>query len=146
MTAQEMWTRFIALHPAAAPDGYEAWAYGDDPDHLAELTRSGMKQATSSAAALYALDGEEFPRPGEYSVILDAAGHAVCIIRTARVQILPFCAVDARHALMEGEGDRSLAWWREVHERFFRRELARHDLPFTDDIAVVCEEFEVVYR
>ncbi len=146
MTAQEMWAYFTARHPEAASCDYEAWAFGDDPDRLAELTRSGVKQATSSAAALYDLENEPLPQAGDYSVVLSAMGEALCIIRNTRVHTLPFHAVDARHAFLEGEGDCSLAWWREVHERFFRQALAPYALPFTKDIAVVCEEFEVVYR
>ncbi len=145
MTAQEMWACYTALHPDAPVD-YEAWAYGDAPDALAELTRSGRKTATSSAKALYALANEELPRAGDHSVLLDSHGEAVCVLRNTRVRVLPFREVDADHAHREGEGDCSLSYWRSVHEAFFRRALNEYGLPFTDSIAVVCEEFEVVYR
>ncbi len=145
MTTQEMWEQFVARHPAVAAD-YEAWAYGDAPDALAKLTLDGVKRATSSAAALYPLENEPLPQAGDYSILLDAAGNALCVLRNTRVRVLPFHEVDEHHAFLEGEGDRSLAWWRSVHERFFRQELAQHNLLFTDDIAVVCEEFEVVYQ
>ncbi len=146
MTAQEMWARYAALHPEHANKPYEAWAYGDAPDDLAALTLSGVKRATSSAHGLYALASEELPQTGEFSVLLNSRGEAVCILRNTRVQVLPFREVDERHAFLEGEGDRSLAWWRQVHEAFFRSALAAQGLPFTDDISVVCEEFEVVYQ
>lgn len=45
----------------------------------------------------------------------------------------------------EGEGDRSLACWRQVHEDFFRAELAEAGLEFSPEMPVACEEFEVVY-
>lgn len=146
MTAQEMWARYAALHPEHTNEPYEAWAYGDAPDALAALTLSGIKRATSSAHALYALAGEALPSVGEFSVLLNSQGDAVCILRNTRVQVLPFRAVDERHALLEGEGDRSLAFWRQIHETFFRSALAAQGLPFTDDTPVVCEEFEVVYQ
>lgn len=145
MTAQEMWARYTALHSQAALAEYEAWAYGDAPDTLASLTLSGVKTATASAYALYALDGEDIPKAGDHSIILDSQGNAVCVIRNVQVRVLPFHTVDEHHAFLEGEGDRSLAYWREVHEAFFQRELEQHGIPFTEDIAVVCEEFEVVY-
>lgn len=145
MTARDMWNAFIALHPEAACAGYEAWAYGDDPDTLARLTLARRKLATASLHMLYAMDGEPLPQAGEYSVILDSQGEAVCVIRTSCVSIRPFQEVDERHAFLEGEGDRSLAYWRAVHERFFRMELIEYDIGFTQDIAVVCEEFEVMY-
>ena len=145
MTAQEMWSRYIAAHPQATSAHYEAWAYGDAPDALASLTLAGTKTATASLHALYTIDGEPLPQAGEYSVVLNSQDDAVCIIRTTAVHVTPFCDVDERQAYLEGEGDRSLTYWRKVHEDFFRHELVQYALPFTEDIAVVCEEFEVVY-
>ena len=144
MTHQELWAAYKAVNPDAG-DEYGAWAYGDDPDTLAELTRKGIKTATASAGPLYELEGEPLPQAGEYSVILDSRDEAVCVIRTTRVYTTPFCEVTAEHARKEGEGDRSLAYWRQAHEAFFRTELAGAGLEFTPDMPVVCEEFEVVY-
>ena len=145
MTAHDMWQAYTMLHPEAAGLSCDAWTYGDAPDELAALTLSRVKKATASIHMLYAMEGEELPQPGEYSVVLNSRDEAVCIIRTTEVDVRPFREVDARHAFLEGEGDRSLPYWRKVHERFFREELAEVGLRFTEDIAVVCEEFEVVY-
>lgn len=144
MTHQELWARYRAENPAAG-DVYEAWAYGDDPDALAELTRAGIKTATASAGPLYDLEGEPLPRAGEYSVILDSGENAVAVIRTTRVYTVPFDQVSTEHAWKEGEGDRSLAYWRKVHEDFFQKELAEAGLEFSWSMPVVCEEFEVVF-
>ncbi len=144
MTHQELWAAYRAVSPDAG-DEYEAWAYGDDPDRLAELTRAGGKTATASAGVWYERGEEPLPRTGEYSVILDSREEAVCVIRTTRVFTVPFDQVTAEHAQKEGEGDRSLAHWRRVHEDFFRAELAEAGLEFSPDMPVVCEEFEVVY-
>ncbi len=144
MTHQELWAAYRAVSPDAG-DEYEAWAYGDDLDRLAELTRAGGKTATASAGVWYERGEEPLPRTGEYSVILDSREEAVCVIRTTRVFTVPFDQVTAEHAQKEGEGDRSLAHWRRVHEDFFRAELAEAGLEFSPDMPVVCEEFEVVY-
>lgn len=144
MTHQELWARYRAENPAAG-DVYEAWAYGDDPDTLAELTRAGVKTATASAGPLYELEGEPLPEAGEYSVILDSRDEAVCVVRTTRVYTVPFNQVSAEQARKEGEGDHSLAYWRRVHEDFFRAELAEAGLEFSPTMPVVCEEFEVVW-
>ncbi len=145
MTAQEMWARYAALHPEAASLPYEAWAYGEAADELADLTLRGVKTATASAHALYALEGEPLPLAGDMSVLLSSRGEALCILRNRAVTVVPFDQVSEEHAFREGEGDRSLAYWRQVHERFFRRCLEGTGIPFTNDVAVVCEEFEVVY-
>lgn len=144
MTHQEMWAAYKAVIPNAGED-YMAWVYGDDPDTLAELTRTGMKTATASSGPLYALEGEPLPEAGEYSVVLNSRDEAVCVIHTTRVYTMPFCEVTADHAYKEGEGDRSLEYWRRVHENFFRAELAEAGLEFSPEMPVVCEEFEVVY-
>ena len=139
MTAQEMW------NASGIQADYEAWAFGDDPDTLAELVRTGVKTATASAYPFYELEGEELPKAGEYSVILNTKDEAVCIIRTTKVYVTPYREVTAEQAWKEGEGDRSLDYWRRVHEAFFRKELEAVGLIFTEDMGVVCEEFEVIY-
>ena len=144
MTHQELWSVYRSVNPDAGED-YEPWAYGGDPDLLAELTRTGVKTATSSAGPLYGLEGEPLPQAGEYSVILNSRDEAVCVIRTTRVYTVPFDQVSAGHARREGEGDRSLDYWRQVHEDFFRAALGSAGLAFSPDMPVVCEEFEVVY-
>ena len=85
------------------------------------------------------------PRAGEYSVVLNSRDEAVCVIRTTRVHTTPFNQVTAEQAYREGEGARSLAYWRRIHEDFFRAELTEAGLSFTPDMPVVCEEFEVVF-
>ena len=139
MTAQEMW------NASGIQAEYEAWAFGDDPDTLAELVRTGVKTATASAYPFYELEGEDLPKAGEYSVILNAKDEAVCIILTTKVYVTPYREVTAEHAWKEGEGDRSLNYWRQVHEAFFRKELEAVGLDFTENMGVVCEEFEVIY-
>ena len=139
MTAEEMWKQ------SGLAGEYDAWSFGDDTDGLAALVRAGIKTATCSAYDLYEIEDEGLPQAGDTSVILDSRDEAVCIIRTTRVYTVPFDGVSAEHAFREGEGDRSLEYWRQVHEAFFKDELASAGLEFSGDSRVVCEEFEVVY-
>ncbi|MBR4206877.1 MAG: ASCH domain-containing protein [Clostridia bacterium] len=138
MTAEEMWKS------SGLSGEYGAWAFGDDADKLAELVKNGTKTATCSAYVLYGLENEELPQVGDYSVILDSHGHAVCIVRTTKVYLAAFDAVTQEHAYKEGEGDRSLAYWRRVHQEFFTKELKEANLRFDEKTELVCEEFEVV--
>ena len=144
MTHQELWAAYKTVNPEAGED-YEPWAYGADPDTLAELTRTGIKTATASAGVWYEGGGEPMPKAGVYNVILNSRDEAVCVTHTTRVYTMPFCEVTAGHAYKEGEGDRSLAYWRKVHEDFFRAELEEAGLEFSPSMPVVCEEFEMVY-
>lgn len=61
------------------------------------------------------------------------------------MRVVRFEEVDEEHARLEGEGDLSLAHWRQVHRRFFS-ETGTHGRDFTDDMPVVLERFEVIYR
>ncbi len=143
LSAQAMWELYTQ-HQHITAD-YEAWSFGDDADTLARLVLKGTKTATASAHVLYELAGEALPKAGEYSVILDASENALCVIRTERVFVLPFDEVDEQQAWKEGEGDRSLAYWRIVHERFFRNALAAFGISFDEKMLVVCEEFIKVF-
>lgn len=139
-----MWREFAAGTDIEDAD-YEAWAFGGDPDGLAALVLAGVKTAAASAYPLYGLEGEPLPEAGEYSVILDSRDEAVCVILTDRVEIVPYREVGADHAFREGEGDRTLTCWRQVHEAFFREEMAASGLTFTGEMPVVCETFHVVW-
>lgn len=139
MTPEQMWNQYGGDGP------YEAWAFGDDADTLAGLVLDGEKTATASAYALYALEDEPLPEPGAYSVVLDSRGEAVCVIRTTTVTVKPFSEVDAQFARKEGEGDRTLAYWRRVHKDFFAKEMEAVGLEFTEQMDVVLEEFVRLY-
>ena len=147
MNAEELWNAFVTAHPEAADAAYEAWCYGSDAaDELARLTADGIKTATASAYPLYEPEQEELPEVGEYNIILLTDGTALCITKTTKVSLIPYRDVSEVHAYREGEGDRSLPYWRKVHEAFFAEELASAGLTFTEDMTVVCEEFEVVFK
>jgi uncharacterized protein YhfF len=106
---------------------------------------AGRKRATASLVWAYTAEGQRLPQPGDLSVVTRFSGEPVCVIETRRVEIVPFRRVGAEFAATEGEGDGSLAYWRRVHDDYFRRECARLGRAFHEDVAVVCEEFEVVF-
>ena len=139
MTAEEMWKA------SGLKGKYEAWAYGEAANKLADLTNKGIKTATASAYILYEMDGVDIPKVNDYSVILDEDDNAICIIKTIKVTVVPFNKVSEEHAYKEGEGDRSLSYWREVHKRFFLHQMEEAGLSFSDDMLVVCEEFIKVF-
>ena len=143
MNAAEMWERFCEKSGIKAD--YDDWAFGGAPDALAELVLNGTKTATASAYPLYEQEQEPLPKAGDYSVILNTKGEAVCIIRTTKVYVVLFREVSADHAFREGEDDRSLESWRAVHRDFFTREMNADGLTFDENMPVVCEEFMRVY-
>lgn len=124
-----------------------AWAFGATPeqaDELLDLVLSGTKTATASALWDYEAEGEALPTPGTLGIVTDGRGAPHALIVTTQVDVVPFDEVSAEHAYLEGEGDRLLATWREVHERFFT-EHAMHRRGFSRDMPVVLERFDVLY-
>jgi uncharacterized protein YhfF len=108
---------------------------------LALLVRDGQKRATASAHGSYEEEGAPLPEVGELSVILDGANDPICVIRTTQVEVRRFGAVDDDFAAAEGEGDRSLGYWRSEHRRFFEGQGIQID----DDTLVVLQWFELLY-
>ena len=144
MTPQEMWNKYKQINSSIG-DEIDAWAFGVEPDLLADLVFKGEKTATASAYDLYALEGELLPQEGTFDIILDSQNQAICIVEITRVSVQPFKQVSADHAFKEGEGDKSLAHWRQVHEDFFTEWLREAGMIFTPESKVVLEEFRKVY-
>lgn len=116
---------------------YRSFSFGDGPrlaTELAALVVNGRKTATVSTP-----DEPDCPTVGEYWVVLDGEKRPVCVIQTLELTTRRFGEVDAQFAFEEGEGDRSLAYWREAHETYFRRLGV-----FSPDMTLLCERFRLV--
>lgn len=129
--------------PSEAP---EVWAFGATPEHadqLLALVLDGVKTATASSLWDIAAAGEALPAVGALGIVLDGGGVPRGLIETTRVEVVPFDEVGPGHARAEGEGDRSLAHWREVHEHFWRT-YAESQKGFDPRMPVVCEAFRLL--
>lgn len=147
-TVERMWAEFVASGLAGQDANYTSWHFGNGgamADELVALVLEGGKRATAGALWSYEAEGDAPPQVGEYSVITDGSGVARCIITTTSVEIIPFDEVTPEFAAAEGEGDRSLEYWREGHWRFFTLDLAQFGLEPHPKMPVVCERFEVVW-
>jgi uncharacterized protein YhfF len=116
----------------------ETFSFGDGPelaDQLLELVLSGTKRATCWAESQGLLSAEV----GKMMVVLDGHGVPKAVLKTTELAKRRFDEVDAAFAYDEGEGDRSLRYWREAHFRYFSR-LGR----YAPDMMLWCERFELV--
>ena len=151
-SVERMWDAYLAAmgdEGEIAEKGYDAWHFCNDEEganNLLELVLKGKKRGTCSVYCLYEMDGEEMPKAGEYSVITNWQGEAGCVIQTTKVELVAYKDVGDAFARKEGEGDLSLAYWRRVHWECFTEELAEHELVFSEEMLLVCEEFEVAYQ
>lgn len=150
-SVKKMWINYlesIGKNPKSTSEKYSAWHFCDnkqDANELAELVLEGTKKATASLYLSYG-ENEELPKAGDLSIIIDWDGIARCIIKTTNVEILLYKDVTEEFAATEGEGDKSLAYWRRCHWDYFSREMQEIGKAPSEDMVVVCEKFEVVYK
>ncbi len=125
---------------SAVPEKYQglrSFAFGDGPelaDELLDLVMKGVKTATCSTE-----DEPNTSTAGERWIVLDGSGEPRCVIESTEVSYRRYNEVDAAFAYEEGEGDRSLAYWRAAHRNYFGR-LGR----FSEDMMLMCERFRLV--
>ena len=124
----------------AVPEKYRhlrSFAFGDGPelaDELLDLVMKGVKTATCSTE-----DEPNTSTAGEQWVVRDGRGAPRCVIETTEVSYRRFPDVDAAFAFEEGEGDRSLGYWRAAHRTYFSRQGR-----FSEDMMLMCERFCLV--
>ncbi|WP_010204089.1 ASCH domain-containing protein [Salinibacterium sp. PAMC 21357] len=147
LTIEEFWHECrstIQGLPEAIP---EAWAFGATPAHadgLLDLVLAGTKTATASSLWDYEHAGDPVPEVGWLNIILDGSGVPRALLETTAIDLVPFDEVTESHAFAEGEGDRSLSHWREVHERYWR-EHSEGPKGFEPDMPVVCERLRLLH-
>lgn len=145
------WAAFVQSLAADDPRRqrpYDAFGFGGGgalADELAALVLAGRKRATASLPVEYTSLGEPLPRPGDLSVVLDGAGRPVAIIECVSVDRVAFGRVDEAFAAVEGEGDGSLAFWRQAHTGYFGTVLDRHGGTLSPHTEVLCQRFRVVW-
>ena len=116
----------------------ESFAFGDSPelaDELLELVLIGKKTATCWAAN----EGDKGVVVGKRWIVKDGQGRASAVLETIEVVRRRFGEIDAAFAHDEGEGDRTLADWREAHTDYFTRRSE-----FSPDMELYCERFRLV--
>ncbi len=145
------WRSYVAQLPAGHPHHLakpDAFGFGGEPDlanELAALVLAGTKRATTSLPVEFTSLNEPLPTVGGLSIIVRGDGIPVAIIERTHVTKLPFDAVDADFATIEGEGDGSLAYWRGVHTHYFTGVCARLGGTFDGQSLVICQVFRVAW-
>lgn len=145
------WQTYLDTLPPDSPvraERYIAEGFGNSPamaDELGDLVVRDIKTATCSALWEWQAEGGSLPEVGLKTIVLNGRGEPWCIIETTEVTIRAFNQVDTAFAYEEGEGDRSLAYWREGHCYFFSHSLPRIGRSFDETMPLVCERFRIIY-
>jgi uncharacterized protein YhfF len=122
---------------------------GPDRDRLVNAVLRGDKTATSSLLAEWLLDDQELPAVGDRREVLDSDDNPVAVIELSAVTVIRLGDVDLALAHEEGEGFKSVAEWRQAHERFWAGEVIPRlpksmAGPLNDDARVVVVRFRLV--
>jgi uncharacterized protein YhfF len=147
---EQFWNDYVQSHPSLQEQSYfEAFRFGNTEkmaNELAALVVSGGKTATSNL--LWALEQEQQPvvQVGDYSIVTDWEHRPVCIIQTTEVNIVPFRDIDAQFAYDYGEGERTLVWLKHHLWDYYVQECAFIGRQATEEMPLVCERFQVVYK
>ena len=147
----EIWQMYLNTLPEnkkPKSNKFEVWHFCDNEEsanQLVQLVLQRIKTATCGLVWSYEAEGEKLPEKGDISIITDWEGEPLCIIETIQADLKAFNEVDARHAYEEGEGDRSLDYWRKVHWEAFSKECAAIGEKPSEDMPLLCERFRVLF-
>jgi len=125
-----------------------AWYFCDneiDANDCANLVLQNIKTATTTSLYWFEHNNEALPTAGDLNIFTDWQGNPLGIIETTHVAIIPYNEITAQYAALEGEGDKSLAYWQKVHWAYYQRELAGTDFSRSETMPLVCEQFKRVF-
>jgi len=149
-SARNLWGDFLDAHlEFASEDAPKVIHFCDnekDANLCADLVCKETKRATSHSLKGLQLRNEALPKIGDFYVVTDWEGNAKCVTRTTRVKLLPYFSIREEHARLEGEGDKSLGYWKKTHWEYYNRELGKFGAAPKESMIVVFEEFEMLYK
>lgn len=144
-----LWESFIQRYPTYADTPIPTHFYfcdnEQDANVCAELVVSNIKQATAPSVRWYEYHNEPIPKVGDLFIITDWNGRAKAVIEITKIERVRFKDVGETFAYAEGEGDKSLASWRNVHQEYYSREMEKAGAYFNENMVISCEYFRTVF-
>ena len=104
-----------------------------------------IKQATSPSVWWFEKNNIDIPQIGELAIVTNWDNEPKAIIRTKKVEIVKYKNITALYAFIEGEGDKSLAYWKKVHWDYYTDEMKEFVEYPTEEMEIVCEYFETIW-
>ncbi len=145
---ETFWNEFCEISGTNPEIYYQTWYFGNTSEmarNLAELVLRGDKRGTATLLESAKLSPESAPILDVHSVVTDFEGSPMCVIQATEIQNVPFNEVTSEFAFEEGEGDKTLEYWRRVHHDFFTKDAAENNLEFHEKSIVVCEKFKLLF-
>ena len=144
-----LWNAFIAQHPAHKNSPIPPYFYfcdnEADANTCANLVVKKIKQATAPSMWWYRHNKQSLPKIGDLFIVTDWHGEAKAIIEITALEQVRFKDVGEAFAYAEGEGDKSLAYWKRVHKTYYTQEMESAGARFAENMLVSCEYFKTVF-
>ncbi|SIS37324.1 Uncharacterized protein YhfF [Zobellia uliginosa] len=148
-SARNLWGDYLDKHLehafVDAPQVVHFCNNEQDANECAALVKKGIKRATSHSLLGLQYRKQPLPKIGDFMIVTNWEGEAQCIVRTTAVKLRPYFSIDEAYAQREGEGDKSLAYWKKVHWDYFTKELAAFNRKPNESMIIVCQEFEKIF-
>lgn len=144
----ELWSSFVFSNPkyknTPIPESYYFCDNEKDANECAQLVVGGVKRATSTSMWWFETYIQPLPEIGNLAIVTDWSGIAKAIIETFKIDHTPFNKISSEYAEIEGEGDKSLAYWNKVHWDYYSREMKEKGQHPTEGMLLVCEQFRTI--
>ncbi len=148
-SVSEIWQEFISenndFKSRKQPISFYFCDNEYDANGCANLVVEKIKQATASSLWWYDKNNEKLPGIGNIYIVTDWVGKAKAIIETTKIEKVPYDEITPEFAGIEGEGDKSLEYWKDVHWDYYSREMKPHNEKPTNDMIIVCEYFKTIW-
>jgi uncharacterized protein YhfF len=149
-SVETIWNKYIHENPEhknlKRPNSFYFCDNEFDANECADLVVKGIKKATATSLWWFKKNNEPLPKVGNQYIITDWNGNAKAIIETIKIEQVPYHKVTAEFAKIEGEGDKTLAYWKKVHKAYYTREMKQFNEQFNENMIIVCEQFKTVYK
>ena len=147
--AEELWWEFAEAKDISAHEIYQCrYHFGEDERDCAYLLRMvlrGRKRARTGLQQGFERLYGYFPEKNTYNIVTDRNGEARCVVRTTRVDILPFNEITWEQVQYECIGS-ELEEWRAYKRGVFSEQCRQLGCKFSEDMPVILEQFHLEYK
>lgn len=148
-TLEKFWMEFLKLNPdndkKQLPESFYFCDNEKDANECADLVINKIKRATATSLWWFEKNNQPLPKVGDQAIITDWNGNPKAVIESIKIEPTPYNEITPEFAEIEGEGDKSLEYWKKVHKAYYQREMEPYGEKFDENMIIICEHFETIY-
>jgi uncharacterized protein YhfF len=143
------WMNFLKQNPHNTkkhlPESFYFCDNEKDANECADLVVKKIKRATATSLWWFEKNNQTLPNVGDQAIVTDWYGNPKAVIETIKIEPTPYNKITPEFAVIEGEGDKSLEYWKKVHKAYYQREMEPYGEKFYENMIIICEHFETKY-